>query len=82
MRYVKGQLVLRLQKAPTPTLLEWIRNDFKDILAEGTFELTGALPAEANEAHLSTLPRLQFRFDRKSLGRLRQLIDLLNREVE
>ena len=39
-------------------------------------------PAEANEAHLSTLPRLQFRFDRKSLGRLRQLIDLLNREVE
>jgi uncharacterized protein (TIGR00730 family) len=82
MRYVKGQLVLRLQKAPTPTLLEGIRNDFKDIVAEGSFELTGPLPAEANEAHLSTLPRLQFRFDRKSLGRLRQLIDLINREVE
>src|SRR5436305_1438327 len=44
MRYVKGQLVLRLHKAPIPALLERFRSDFRDILAEGTFELTGALP--------------------------------------
>jgi hypothetical protein len=35
-----------------------------------------------NEAHIKDLPRLRFRFDRRSLGRLRQLIDLLNREIE
>jgi uncharacterized protein (TIGR00730 family) len=81
MRYVRGALVLRLQKAPSEGLLDRIRSDFKDILAGGTFEVTSALPAEANDSHLSSLPRLQFRFDRRSLGRLRQLIDLLNREV-
>ena len=82
LRYVKGSLVLRLQKAPQAPLLERIRGEFRDILADGTFDLTSALPAEANDSHLSSLPRLQFRFDRKSLGRLRQLIDLLNREVD
>ena len=46
----------------------------------GTFEQTTALPAEANEPHLADLPRLRFRFDRHKLGRLRQLIDAINRE--
>ena len=39
-----------------------------------------ALPAEANDPHLAALPRLRFRFDRRSLGRLRMLIDTINRE--
>ena len=50
--------------------------------ASGTFELTPADPVEANESHIQTLPRLRFRFDRRSLGRLRQLVDVLNREIE
>ncbi len=82
MRYVRGDLVLRLQRAPAAVLLERIRSEFKDILAGGTFELTHADPVEANEAHIQGLPRLRFRFDRRSLGRLRQLINLLNREIE
>jgi uncharacterized protein (TIGR00730 family) len=82
MRYIKGDLVLRLKRAPTALLLEQVRSEFKDILAGGTFELTPADPVEANEAHLAELPRLRFRFDRRSLGRLRQLINLLNREIE
>src|SRR5437764_349236 len=51
MRYIKGQLVLRLQKAPDDRLLDQVRAEFKDILADGTFEITSALPAEANDAH-------------------------------
>jgi hypothetical protein len=51
-------------------------------LAGGTFDLMHADPVEANEAHIQGLPRLRFRFDRRSLGRLRQLVDLLNREIE
>jgi hypothetical protein len=82
MRYVRGDLVLRLQRAPSAQLLERVRSEFKDILAGGTFDLTHADPVEANEAHIQNLPRLRFRFDRRSLGRLRQLIDLLNREIE
>lgn len=81
MRYVHGELVLRLQKTLAPELMERIRTEFADIVEAGTFELTGALPAEANDPHLAQLPRLRFRFDRRNLGRLRMLIDVINREA-
>lgn len=81
MRYVKDDLVLRLQQPLPQPLLERIRREFADILLAGTFEQTGALPAEANDPHLASLPRLCFRFDRRSLGRLRMLIDTINREA-
>jgi uncharacterized protein (TIGR00730 family) len=80
MRYVKRDLVLRLQHALEPPLLERIRQEFQDIVVSGTFEQTGALPEEANDTHLLDLPRLRFRFDRRSLGKLRMLIDLINRD--
>jgi uncharacterized protein (TIGR00730 family) len=80
MRYVHEDLVLRLQRKPSDVTLERIRKDFADILDAGTFEVTAALPAEANDAHLAALPRLRFRFDRRNLGRLRMLIDVLNQD--
>ena len=80
MRYVHDHLVLRLHRPLGEGLLEQIRADFADILQGGTFEPTTALPDEANDPHLIGLPRLRFRFDRKSLGRLRMLIDTINRE--
>jgi uncharacterized protein (TIGR00730 family) len=80
MRYVGGNLVLRLQHALSDTLLERLRREFADLLQGGTFEQTAALPAEANDPHLAALPRLKFRFDRHNLGRLRMMIDLINRE--
>jgi uncharacterized protein (TIGR00730 family) len=79
MRYVNGRLVLRLQRPLSDAALSEIRDEFADIVEGGTFEQTAALPAEANEVHLATLPRLRFRFDRRSLGRLRMLIDAINR---
>jgi uncharacterized protein (TIGR00730 family) len=81
MRYVGPDLVLRLQKAPSPPLLERIRTDFADIVKAGTFDVAEALPAEAADVQLADLPRLCFRFDRHSMGRLRMLIDWINREV-
>lgn len=80
MRYVKGDLVLRLHKRLSDALVAKIGAEYRDILAGGTFEQTAALPAEAGDAHLAELPRLRFRFDRRSLGRLRMLIDTINRE--
>ena len=82
MRYVSGDLVLRLRHELSPELLEQIRTEFAGIVVSGTFEQTGALPAEANDPQLAHLPRLRFHFDRRSLGRLRQLINLLNHEIE
>lgn len=81
MRYVNGELVLRLQKELSPECLDGLRRDFADIVVDGTIELTGALPQEANEPHLSRLSRLVFRFDRKRLGRLRQMVDRINEQA-
>jgi uncharacterized protein (TIGR00730 family) len=80
MRYVKDELVLRLNRRLSEPLLERIRTAFADILKGGTFVQSGALPAESGDAHVADLPRLRFRFDRHNLGRLRQLIDTINRE--
>ncbi len=80
MRYVGSELVLRLQKMLSPALLERIGKEFADIVHSGGFVQTTALPAEVNDPHLADLPRLKFRFDRRSLGRLRMLIDLINRD--
>jgi uncharacterized protein (TIGR00730 family) len=80
MRYVGGDLVLRLQHRLSEETLERFRRDYADILVSGTFELTEALPAEANDVQVAALPRLRFRFDRRSLGRLRLLVDEINRE--
>lgn len=82
MRYVKRDLVLRLQRPLPEALMDRIRREFADISRDGAFEQTAALPAEAGDPHLALLPRLRFRFDRKSMGRLRLLIDLINREGE
>jgi uncharacterized protein (TIGR00730 family) len=78
MRYVKGDLVIRLNRAVSDATLEKIRTGFTDIIKGGTYELMAALPEEHEEPHLAHLPRLKFRFDRHKLGRLRQLIDLVN----
>jgi len=81
MRYVHHELVLRLQKPLSEPLLERIRKEFADIVKRGTIEQTGALPEEASETHLANLTRLRFHFDRHNLGRLRQMVDMINREA-
>ena len=53
-----------------------------DILVDGHFTLGGPLRAEKDEPELADLPRLCFNFTRHNLGRLRQLIDWLNCNVE
>src|SRR5262245_34405695 len=76
MRYVGKDLVLRLKRRLSEGLLERIRQEFAGILVRGTFEQIEPLPAEGND--VPDLPRLRFHFDRRSVGRLRQLIDVIN----
>ena len=78
MRYVRSNLVLRLQSPPTADLLESITADFADILVEGCFKVGPALPEEHDDPELAALPRLVFQFNRRDYGRLRQLIDRIN----
>ncbi len=78
MRYVKNRLAFRLTERLSDELLEKINVEFTDILVDGRFELSAALPGEQDEPSLIALPRLVFRFNRRNLGRLRQLIDCIN----
>jgi hypothetical protein len=80
MRYVGKDLVFRLRLLPSEEVLSRIRAGFGDIVASGTFQSGSALPEEEDEPELAELPRLIFRFNRKSVGRLRMLVDFLNRE--
>jgi uncharacterized protein (TIGR00730 family) len=78
MRFVRKQLVFRLQHAlPEETLAE-INRDFTDLLAKGEFVQREAFKEEADDFSLSTLPRLAFHFNKRNYGRLRVLIDLIN----
>ena len=78
MRYVRNKLVLRLQTAPNEEQLAHLRANFREILTDGDFHVSGPLAEERQETALAGLARLSFRFNRRSLGRLRQLIDYLN----
>jgi uncharacterized protein (TIGR00730 family) len=79
MRYVKNHLVFRLQEELHPSLLEAINHHFADILAGDAFHQRPALSEEGDEPQLADLPRLVFHFNRRSLGRLRELVDAVNR---
>jgi hypothetical protein len=47
-------------------------------LSGGDFVISEPLKEEKDEPALVALPRLVFQFNRRSLGRLRQLVDALN----
>ncbi|OGB97456.1 MAG: cytochrome D ubiquinol oxidase subunit II [candidate division NC10 bacterium RIFCSPLOWO2_12_FULL_66_18] len=77
-RYVGDRLVIRLQRAPTAEDLDRLNRQFHEILVDGAMTVSPALPEEGNEDPISDLPRLVLHFNRRDVGRLRQLIDALN----
>jgi uncharacterized protein (TIGR00730 family) len=77
-RFVRGHLVLRLHRSPTPDQLDIINDAFGDILVDGRIEAIEATPEEIEDRDHPELARLKLHFNRRSLGRLRALIDHLN----
>ena len=79
-RYVDDVLVLRVQTAPSAAQLAALNEEFADVVKRGRIEVTRALDRE--EGEVAELPRVALEFDRRSMGRLRQLIDRLNSFAE
>ena len=78
-RFVGEIMVLRIKKEPTPEQVDQLNAEFSDICIEGGIEVTEPLPAEkASDDHVE-LPRLALHFDLLHHGRLRQLINAINR---
>ncbi len=79
LRYVDGQLVIRLHEALPEEAVRELNARFRDILTPGgAIRASGALPAEEDEPEIRDLPRLVVDFDRRDFGRLRCLIDAIN----
>ncbi len=80
MRFVGDKLVMRLKRPVDKSQLKTLNADFKGLLAkDGKFEKGSALPEEHNQPELKNLPRLIFPFNRVNNGRLRQMIDFINK---
>jgi hypothetical protein len=77
-RYVGQNLILRLRRALNRQELEHLTYSFADILGSGGIEEATVPPEDDEDAELQSLFRIQLGFNRKSFGRLRQLIDAIN----
>jgi uncharacterized protein (TIGR00730 family) len=81
MRYVRNKLVLRLNREPSDALVAQLSGEFSDILETGRITKATVHKLESDDEHLKHLPRLLLAFNRRNYGRLRQMIDVINREL-
>ena len=77
-RFVKQDLVIRLNHPPSPALIDRLNREFADIISDGEIRPTVPLPEEAEEPETLDLHRLLVRFNREDFARLRQMIDAIN----
>lgn len=82
MRFVREKLILRLHREPGPQLLERLNDEFHDIVQSGKIEKAETHRLESDDEHLTHLPRLSLVFNRRAVGRLREMVDVLNEELE
>lgn len=76
-RFVRHDLIIRLNFPPSPALMERLNREFSDIVT-GEVRQTEPLSAEANDAGTLHLHRIMMRFNREDYARLRQMIDVIN----
>ena len=81
MRYIGDRLILRLNVDPPDSYVEKLNDEFSGLLADGRIEKSVAHRFERDEKQLRDLPRLKLQFNRRSLGRLRQMINAINRDL-
>ena len=82
LRFVGPRLVLRMRTRISDDALVGVNSQFAHLCVEGGIERSGPLSAEVRDDDNLSLERLVLRFDRRSFGELRQLIDAVNRVVQ
>lgn len=80
-RYVKDTLVIRMMCKLPKGAIEQLNDRFHSLVTNGQGRISEIepLPEEASEPELLALPRIAFPFNRRNYGRLRLLVDMLNR---
>lgn len=78
-RYVRDKMVIRLNREIGADAVELLNREFADLVAGGKIHLGRALREERDEKAIIDLPRLVFRVDRGRAGRIRELLNAVNR---
>lgn len=81
LRYINGFTVLRFTRALSPAVVEYLNEEFRDILSEGDFQVSEALETEKAQNEFPDLPRLIFKFNQHYFGRLNEMILWINRNL-
>lgn len=82
MRFVGSRLVIRTNHEVDDNALQSLNERFGHLCEGGVIERGQPLAAEIRDDDNVGLPRLVMRFDRKSFGELRLLIDEVNRAID
>jgi hypothetical protein len=77
-RWVRDQMVIRINAKLTPQALETLNQQYDHLLSEGHITQREALPEEADDRELSHLPRLVLIPHKREFGLLRILINAIN----
>lgn len=80
IRYTSGLTVLRLNRKLSDKTLKLINQQFKDILTEGSINLSPPTKEEIQKKEYLDLPRLVMKFNQRDYGRLLELIRVINRD--
>jgi len=70
-----------LHREPSDQLIERLNDEFQDVVESGRIKKTKMHKIETDDEHLRELPRIAFTFNRRAVGRLRQMVDMLNLEL-
>jgi uncharacterized protein (TIGR00730 family) len=79
MRQVRNKLVIRLEKELRDRDIRELNMAFQDLIESGEISKTSALREEEDEPDLWVKPRIAFFYNRRSAGRLNEMILMINR---
>ena len=77
-RSVGDLLVIRLQHAPPETAITALNEDFAELVTAGKIQVIQPTPEEVEDCDHLDLARIGLNFNRRSYGRLRAMVDVLN----
>ena len=80
-RYINDRFVIRMHSPLPDGTCAQLEETFRDILVEGgrIYQSNEPFPEEGDEPEAAYLDRLVVNFNRQDFGRLRQLIDEINK---
>ena len=78
LRTVRNETVLRLNTELRDDQLEELNGAFPDLISHGKLKKSRPLPEETDEPELMSKPRITFAYNKKSAGRLNEMILKIN----